>query len=484
MPSPLVECVPNFSEGRNQETLDALRGALVAVPGVRLLDIHADASHHRSVFTFVASPAAAVEAAFRAMAVARERIDLTRHQGEHPRMGATDVVPFIPLRDITMDECVALATALAERVGRELEIPVFLYARAATRPSRDRLPDIRKGEFEGLRERIGADPAADPDFGPRRIHPTAGATAIGARPFLVAFNVYLDTADVSIAKEIARKIRTSSGGLPAVHASGFEVGGRGQVSMNLLDLDVTGPAAVFAAVDAAARQRGIGIDRSEVVGLIPERGILEAGAAYLKLPDAAQHLLEAKIRAAAGPTLDGWLDELAAASPVPGGGSAAALAGALAGALVAMVARLTIGRKAYAAAETRAREILADAETLRGELRRLVDGDAAAYTRVSDAYKIPKDDPSRGRAIDAALLGAAETPLDVARRAARVHALARELGAIGNKNARSDALVAEGLARAALAGALENVRVNVASLSDAAPGRRLLEEAEQLRLCV
>jgi glutamate formiminotransferase/formiminotetrahydrofolate cyclodeaminase len=480
MPSPLLECVPNFSEGRDRATLDALRAALTSVSGVRLLDVQADASHHRSVFTFVAPPAAAVEAAFRAIAVARERIDLTRHQGVHPRMGATDVVPFVPIRDVTMDECVTLARALGERVGRELEIPVFLYARAATRLARERLPDIRKGEFEGLRERIGTDPTADPDFGPRRIHPTAGATAIGARPFLVAYNIYLDTADVSVAKEIAKKIRTSGGGLPALQASGFEVGGRAQVSMNLLDLDVTSPAAAFAAVDAEARQRGIGIDRSEIVGLIPERGILEAGAASLKLPDAADHLLEARIRSAEGPTLDGWLDELAAASPVPGGGSAAALAGVLAGALVAMVARLTIGRKAYAAAEARAREILADAETLRGELRRLVDDDAAAYTRVSDTYKIPKDDPSRGRAIDAALLGAAQTPLEAARRAERLIRLAQEIGTIGNKNARSDALVAEGLARAALAGALENVRINVASLSDGAPGRRLLEEAERL----
>jgi glutamate formiminotransferase/formiminotetrahydrofolate cyclodeaminase len=250
--------------------------------------------------------------------------------------------------------------------------------------------------------------------------------------------------------------------------------------MNLLDLDLTSPAAAFAAVEAEARQRGIGIDRSEIVGLIPERGLLEAGAASLKMSDAADHLLEAKIRSAEGPTLNAWLDELAAASPVPGGGSAAALAGVLAGALVAMGARLTIGRKAYAAAEPRAREILAEAETLRGELRRLVDDDAAAYTRVSDAYKIPKDNPSRGRAIDAALLGASQTPLEAARRAERLIRLAREIATIGNKNARSDALVAEGLARAALAGALENVRINVASLSDGAPGRRLLEEAERL----
>lgn len=481
MPSPLVECVPNFSEGRDQATLDALRAALVVVPGVRLLDIQADTSHHRSVFTFVAPPAAAVEAAFRAIAVASQRIDLTRHQGEHPRIGATDVVPFVPIRDVTMDECVTLARALGERVGRELEIPVFLYARAATRPARERLPDIRKGEFEGLRDRIGTDPAADPDFGPRLIHPTAGATAIGARPFLVAYNVYLDSADVSIAKAIAKKIRTSGGGLPALQASGFEVGGRAQVSMNLLDLDVTSPAAAFAAVEAEARQRGIGIDRSEIVGLIPERGILTAGATYLKLPDAGDHLLEAKVRAAEGPTLDAWLDELAGASPVPGGGSAAALAGVLAGALVAMVARLTIGRKAYAAADARAREILAEAETLRGELRRLVDEDAAAYAAVSAAYKVPKEDPRRAQAIDAALLGAARTPLDVARRAARLVELAREIGAIGNRNARSDAKVGELLARAALAGAVENVRVNVTGMSEPATGRELLTAAEALQ---
>src|SRR6266704_5801457 len=322
MAGKLVECVPNFSEGRNQATLDALRAALTSVPLVTLLDVQADASHHRSVFTFVAPPAAAAEAAFRAMRVAMERIDLTQHQGAHPRMGATDVVPFVPVRDVTMEDCVALARALAERAGRELAIPVYLYARAATRPERESLPDLRKGQFEGLRERIGRDPAADPDFGPKRIHPTAGATAIGARPFLVAYNIYLDTTDVGVAKEIAKRIRTSSGGLPAVQASGFEVGGKAQVSMNLLDIDVTPPATVFAAVEAEARARGVAVVRSEVVGLVPERAILGAGAAALRLPDAADHLLEAKIRAAEGPTLDGWLEDLAGGAPVPGGGSA------------------------------------------------------------------------------------------------------------------------------------------------------------------
>jgi glutamate formiminotransferase/formiminotetrahydrofolate cyclodeaminase len=472
--------VPNFSEGRDAATLDALRQAISGVPGARLLDVQADASHHRSVFTFVAPPAAAVEAAFRAMVVATERIDLTRHSGEHPRMGATDVVPFVPVRDVTLEHCVALARALAERVAAKLDLPVYLYAAAATRPERERLPDIRKGQFEGLRDRIGTDPAADPDFGPRRIHPTAGCTAIGARPFLVAYNIYLDTPDVQIAKEIAKLVRTSSGGLPAVQAAGFEVGGRAQVSMNLLDIDATSPAAVYARVEAAAREHGVAVARSEIVGLVPERGILQAGATYLRLPDADAHLLEAKIRAAEGPSLDGWLDELASASPVPGGGSAAALAGALAAALIEMVCRLTIGRKAYAAVAGTATEILTEATALRGELRALVDEDAAAYRQVTDAYKLPKQDPLRTHQIDAALLGAARTPLAGARRAARLVGLAATIGTIGNANARSDAAVAGGLARAAVHGMLENVRVNLASLHEGGLGAELAVAAEHV----
>lgn len=474
MAAALVECVPNFSEGRDRATIEQLRTAIVAVSGVKLLDVQTDASHNRSVFTFVAPPAAALEAAFAAMLVARDRIDLTKHTGEHPRMGATDVVPFVPVAGVTMDECVALARQLGERVGRELGIPVFLYAKAAARPERERLPDIRKGEFEGLRERIGKDAGADPDFGPKRIHPTAGATAIGARPFLVAYNIYLDTADVGIAKDIAKQIRTSSGGLPAVQASGFEVDGLAQVSMNLLDIDVTPLATVFLAVKGAASERGVGVKKSEIVGLIPERAIIGAAGAALNLPDPADHLLEAKIRQAEGPSLDGWLDELAGGAPSPGGGSAAALAGALAAALVAMVARLTVGRKAYAAVDNRAREILVEAEQLRQELRRLVDEDAAAYEMVSIAYKIPKADPHRARAIDDALIAATRTPGDVARRAGRVLVLAVEIEKIGNKNAASDARVAGLLARTAIEGAVENVKVNVASMTDRERADKLL----------
>jgi len=468
MPTPLVECVPNFSEGRDRTTIDVLRAAITAVPGVQLLDVQSDAAHNRSVFTFVAPPPAAAEAAFAAMRVATQRIDLTKHSGEHPRMGATDVVPFVPVAGITMEECVALARQLGERVGKELEIPVFLYARAATRPERVLLPEVRKGEFEGMRERT-----LEPDFGPTRVHASAGATAIGARPFLVAYNVYLDTSDVSVAKEIAKQIRTSGGGLPAVQASGFSVDALAQVSMNLLDIDITSPATVFGAIKSLAAKRDVEVTKSEIVGLIPERAITSAAAAALQLPDAADHVLEAKIRAAAGPTLDGWIDELGGGSPTPGGGSAAALAGTLGAALVAMVARLTIGKKAYAAVEGRAREILAEAERLRTELRRLVDEDAAAYGGVSRAYKIPKDDPTRTRAVDDALLAAARTPAEIVKRARRVHQLAAEIGAIGNKNATSDARVAALLAGTAMDGALENIKVNVAAMSEPARGQGL-----------
>ena len=470
MASPLVECVPNFSEGRDPATIEQLRAVIVAVPGVTLLDVQSDVSHNRSVFTFVAPPAAAAEAALAAMRVATARIDLTKHQGEHPRMGATDVVPFVPVGGgVTMEDCVALARQLAERAAKDLALPVFLYARAATRPEHVLLPDVRKGEFEGMRGRV-----LSPDFGPNRVHPTAGATAIGARPFLVAFNVYLETRDVSIAKEIAKQIRTSGGGLPAVQASGFDVDGVAQVSMNLLDIDITPPVAVFGAIKALAEKRGVGIAKSEIVGLIPERAILGAAGAALQLPDAAEHLLEAKIRQAEGQSLDGWLDELAGGAPTPGGGSAAALAGSIAAALVAMVARLTIGKKAYAQMDARAREILAEAERLRAELRRLVDEDAAAYGGVSAAYKIPKHDPARPRAIDDALIAACRTPADVVRRAARVLELAVEIGRIGNKNASSDAMVGQLLAQTAIKGAAENIKVNVAGMSDRQRANKLL----------
>ena len=480
--SALVECVPNFSEGRDRAVLEALRAAITSVSGVRLLDVQADASHHRSVFTFVAPPDAAAEAAFRAIRTARERIDLTRHRGEHPRMGATDVVPFVPLEGVTMDECVALARRLGERVGAELGIPVYLYARAATRPERERLPDVRKGEFEGLRDAIGYDPARAPDFGPAHVHPTAGATAIGARPFLVAYNVYLKGGDVALAKAIAKALRTSDGGLPAVQAKGFNVEGEAQVSMNLLDLDATALHEAFGAVDAAARRSGAEAGRSELVGLVPERAVYAAAEAHLRLQDAlADHALERQVRQSAGPGLGEWMDAVASASPSPGGGTVSAVAGAVASALAAMVGRLTAGRKKYAAVDEEFRALVEQAEALQLRLMRLGEEDAAAYDAVSAAYGIPKtEDARRTAAIQAALIAATLVPLETLRAAREVAALAARAAEAGNRNAVSDAGVSALLSEAAARGAAYNVRINVAAMPDRAAGSPYAAEAARL----
>jgi glutamate formiminotransferase len=277
----LVECVPNFSEGRRPEVVEEILSAIRAVKGVKLIDSSMDASHNRAVVTFVGDPKAASEAAFRAIAKAKERIDLTRHAGEHPRMGATDVVPFIPLEGSSMAECVALAHALGARVGRELEIPVYYYEAAAKRPERRNLADVRRGQFEGLRDLIGKDPAREPDEGPKNaIHPTAGATVIGARFFLIAFNVNLESPDVQVAKDIAKKIREKDGGLPGIKAMGFFLDDLNcaQVSMNVCNYEATGLLRVYQEIEKLATERGVAIRESELVGLAP-RAALPAGLA-------------------------------------------------------------------------------------------------------------------------------------------------------------------------------------------------------------
>ena len=278
----IVECVPNFSEGRRQEVIDALTAAIAAAPDVQVLDVQSDPDHNRTVVTFVGAPEAALEAAFQGARVAAELIDLNVHRGEHPRMGATDVIPFIPVAGVTMDDCVALARRLGQRLGDELALPVYLYAKAATRPERESLPAVRKGEFEGIRELIGSDPAHAPDFGPAQMGP-AGATAVGARPFLIAFNVYLNTADVEIAKKIAKTLRFSSGGLRYVQAMGILVDGKAQVSMNLTDFRQTAMHTVLEMVRREAARYGAAITHSELVGMLPQQALLDAACWYLQL---------------------------------------------------------------------------------------------------------------------------------------------------------------------------------------------------------
>jgi glutamate formiminotransferase/formiminotetrahydrofolate cyclodeaminase len=483
----LVECVPNFSEGRDPAVIAALRDAIAGTPGAHVLDVSSDASHHRTVITFVATADAAVPAALAAMRVARDRIDLTCHQGEHPRIGATDVVPFIPLEGATMDDCVALARTLGARAAAELGIPVYLYERAAATPARENLADVRRGEFEGLRDEVRTNAARHPDFGPAELHPTAGATAIGARPFLVAYNVYLgDRANLPVAKEVAKAIRGSSGGLRNVKGLGLEVDGQAQVSMNLVDTEKTPLHRVFDYVKAEAAAHGVAPTWSEIVGLVPERVLLEAGARHVQLRGPVREmLLEPRVRAAmgGGETVSGFLGRVAGPDPTPGGGSVAAHAGALGAALAQMVTGLTVGRKKYAAVEAEMREVAQEAAQLRQRLAALVARDAEAYEAVRVAHALPRDteaqQEARAGAIRQALLGAAEVPLETARACVRVATLAAAVAERGNPNAVTDACVAALLAEAACKGAALNVRINVAALDEpaVAEGARLASEA-------
>jgi glutamate formiminotransferase/formiminotetrahydrofolate cyclodeaminase len=484
----LIECVPNFSEGRRPEVVDAIRAAIASVESVHLLDVSSDASHNRSVITFVVSAEHAATAAFAGIAKARELIDLTTHEGEHPRVGATDVVPFIPLDGATMEDCIAIARKLGDRVGRELEIPVYLYERAATRPERENLADVRRGEFEGLRAELGTNPARDPDFGPKRIHPTAGAVVIGARPFLVAYNVYLGPAsNLQVAKDVAKALRGSSGGLRYVKGLGLEVDGQAQVSMNLVDIEKTPLYRAFDMVKMEAEAQGVSPTWSEIVGLVPERALFDTAARHIQLRNFTPELvLERKVRAAVtgGETLSGFVSSVASSTPTPGGGSVAAHAGSLAAALAQMVAGLTIGKKKYVAVEAEMKQIGLDAADLVNTLTALVKADANAYAAVSAAYKLPKEPADaavrRSEAITEALLGASRVPLDTARACARVAELAATVSTKGNSNAVSDAGVAALLAEAACRGAAYNVRINVAALEDKSRGASLVAEAMEL----
>ncbi len=487
--SQLIECIPNFSEARRPEVVQAIVAAAASVPEVTLLDQSSDTDHNRTVLTFAGSPAGVEEAAFRAIAKAAELIDLNQHTGEHPRIGATDVVPFVPLSGVTMEECVALAERLAERVAKELGIPVYLYEAAARRPERANLEVIRRGQYEALKTEIETDPNRAPDYGPAKLGP-AGATVIGARAPLVAFNVYLTTDDVTIAKAIARAVRQSSGGFRFVKAAGFLVEGRAQVSMNLTDYRQTPIARVVETIRREAARYGVGIHHSELVGLIPQEALVDAAVWYTQLdqfkPDqvletrlfAAQQSLNHQI------TKSDFLADLAAATPAPGGGCAAAYAGAMGAALVAMMAGLTLGKKKYAEVQPQAESIRAEAETLRAALTAAVAEDAAAFDAVMAAFKLPKDSETQAKLreaeIEKATLHAARVPLKVAGMAARVVELAAQMVAAGNLNALSDGASGAAMARAALTAAGYNVRININSLQDKASATGLLGELKTL----
>lgn len=489
MPLPLVECVPNFSEARRPEVVEAIQEAIASVPGIQVLDRNSDMDHNRSVITFVGSPKEVEEAAYQAIAKAAELIDLNQHSGEHPRIGAADVVPFVPISGITIEECVEIARRLGSRVGETLQIPVYLYERAATRPERQNLEDIRRGQYEGLKEDIASNPDREPDFGPARLGP-AGATVIGARPFLIAFNVYLTSQDINIAKKIARTIRHSSGGLRYVKALGLSVDGRAQVSMNLTDFQKTPMAQVVEMIRREAQRYGVAIHHSELVGMIPQAALTGAAVWYMQLDQfEPQQILERRLEELSKenqnqPTKSDFLDALADATPTPGGGSASAYAAASAAALVCMVARLTIGKKAYAQFEEEMERILQKAEALRVSLREAVEQDAKAFNAVMAAFRMPKNTSPektiRDQAIEKTTLGAAMVPLQVAGQAVEVMEMAVQVVTHGNLNAISDGASAAALAQAALRSAGYNVKINAANLRDKPTAKDLVEKIDTL----
>jgi glutamate formiminotransferase/formiminotetrahydrofolate cyclodeaminase len=486
----IVECVPNFSEGRDATLVEAIVAAASAVPGVVLLDSEMDADHHRAVVTFAGEPEAVLEAAFRVIALATERIDLTKHSGQHPRMGATDVVPFVPIEGVTLEECAEMARTLGKRVGEELNVPVFLYEAARTRPERENLADVRRGEFEGLRDLIGTDPARQPDFGPNAIHATAGAVAIGARRPLVAFNANLDTADVAVAKRIAMAIRFGDGGLRYVKALGFSIreGRQAQVSMNLVNTDGTPIHRVLALIDDEARRWGTFVTGCEVVGLVPQAALLDAAEHHLRLENFRRdQVLEIRMKnppVGEGVPLGGFLDSVAAGTPTPGGGTVSALAGALGAALVAMVANLTRGKKKYAAVEADMADAQKDAAALRARLVGLMREDARAFDAVLAAFRLPQAAPgeaeAREKAIEQATWGATRVPLETAEACLEVARWAGRIVQKGNVNAASDGLVAAALGRAAVEGALANVEINLKNLPDSADKQAVARRVHEL----
>ena len=487
----LVECVPNFSEGRRREVVDEILGTIASVPGVTFLDAEMDPDHNRSVLTFAGEPEPVMEAAFRAVKRASELIDLNQHRGQHPRMGASDVVPFVPVENVTLDDCAEMARQVGRRIGEELSIPVFLYEAAASRPARAGLADVRRGEFEGLRDAIGKDPARAPDFGPHAIHPTAGATAVGARRFLVAFNANLNTADVRVAKAVAAAIREQSGGLKNVRALGFSIenGRRAQVSMNLVNVEATPIHRVLALVRDEAARHGAAISGCEVVGLVPQAALLAAAEHALQLEGFRRdQVLELRLKQppiTEAVPIATFFDQVAGPSPTPGGGTVAAFVGSLATCLATMVANLTIGRKKYAAAEPAMAELKREAEVLRRDLLALARRDSEAFDAVLRARRLPQATPEEAAARESAIavadLGACRVPMETARACAKVADLAAVAAKSGNVNAVSDAGVAGLLAEAAGRGAVYNVQINLKSLAPSADKEAVAADLEQVR---
>jgi glutamate formiminotransferase / formiminotetrahydrofolate cyclodeaminase len=494
----LVECVPNFSEGRDTAKVDAIVAAMREVPGVFLLDRESDADHNRSVVTLAGEPEAVAEAALRGVGKAAELIDLTKHFGAHPRMGATDVVPFIPIEGITIEDCVVLAKKVGREIWEHFRIPVYFYEAAAQRPERANLENIRKGQFEGLREEVLRNPDRAPDVGEPRLHPTAGAIVVGARKFLIAYNINLNTPNLDIAKRIGKNIRFSNGGLRYVKAMGVDLRARNlaQVSINMTDFEQTPIHRVFEMVKREAERYGVSIVGSEIVGLIPKRAIELTADFYLQLENfSPAQVLENRLQASLGDSVpegpgrlaamaQPFLDAVAQPTAAPGGGSVSALAGALGASLGQMVAGLSRKKKSQAAYVEQLGEAAAEFVAASRALAEAIDRDAASFESVMAAYKLPQTTPdeqrNRDQAIQHALHDAAKVPLAVARKSVDVFERLGQLEAISSASMLSDLRVGRLMAAAAVRGALENVAINLESITDPSFADRLRSESATL----
>jgi len=488
--STLVECVPNFSEGRDKAKVDAIVAAM-KMDGVYLLDREMDADHNRCVITLVGEREPIQEAAIRGVGKAAELIDLNVHRGAHPRMGAADVVPFIPIEGVSIEDCVAMARQVGAEIWKRYQIPVYLYEAAATVPERQNLETIRRGQFEGIRAEIATNPARKPDFGDPRVHPTAGATVIGARKFLIAYNVFLSTPDVQIAKNLAKAIRFSSGGLRFVKGAGFLVRGMAQVSMNLTDFEQTPIHRVFEMVKREAARYGVSPVSSEIVGLIPKRALEAAAEWFLQVENFDSSLiLENRLSAVMGGKaavgglragVEPFVEQLAAPTATPGGGSASAACAAMAAALATMAASMSRGKKAYLQYERELSHAIARLGQLREELKAAIDADAESFNVVMKAYKQAKESADADSMIEAALKQATSVPLGVAESAHEIAAIVEKLKPITNPNMKSDLTTASALAHAAIEGASANVEINLESMKDAAFAAAVRKRAAVLR---
>ena len=486
----LVECVPNFSEGQRKEVIDSIADAIRKTLGVVLLDVESNPDHNRSVISFVGEPGPVKDAALAASQKAVELIDLRYHKGEHPRMGAIDVVPFVPISDMTMNDCVSLARSFGKEFAEKFHVPVFLYEEAATLQERKNLADVREGEFEGLRDMIGKDPSKKPDFGPERIHPSAGATAVGAREILIAYNVNLGTSDMSIAKKIAHQLRAKDGGLAFVKALGFELKERGivQVSMNLTSYRRSQLFKAYEMVKLFADRYGVPVVGSEIVGLTPMDALVDSAEFYLRLENFSRdQILERKISTPRSSRLTdqslvSFSEEVASKKATPGGGSVSAYIGALSAGLLCMVSKITLGKKDVPADTERLNEVVKEGESLRQRLVKLVVEDTEAFDLVMKAFKLSKDQPeARKRAIAEATIKASEIPFSTLECSVQVLRLAPEVAEKGSSNALSDVVTAVSGARAAVEGAASNVLINLASLEDQNYVEKISKQVADLR---